>query len=111
MYILSYSFYCVNITNVLVCQNEGLPNISGGAGALWGGQNFNLAYSAAINVDGAFRTEGFMDDTQTVSGSIVNDYRRRLRISFNASRNSALYGRSSHNTPINTTVRIWKRIN
>ena len=82
-------------------QGEGLPNITG---------------SITSNALG-------VRESASVSGAIYNgDYTlyaaqqtdrpnlyKNLNIQFNASRSSAIYGASTHVTPVNSTIRVWKR--
>ena len=77
-------------------QAEGLPNITG---------NF-----VSWIVDGAFMltsvgTRGGINTTGTSWAKSGKG-----NVNFDASRSSDIYGKSSHNTPKNSTVQIWKRI-
>lgn len=76
-------------------QNEGLPNISGtttGTPFIWG------------STTGAFYTisSSGASFTSPVTGSKL--------LGFNASNSNSIYGSSSHVTPYNSAVRIWKKI-
>ena len=75
-------------------QGEGLPNMTG----TW------LGAVSISSANGVFRIA-----TSTEKQS--SDYRSNNNngVSFNASRSSAIYGASSHVTPVNSTIRVWKR--
>lgn len=75
-------------------QNEGLPNITG---------TFSMKGVETYNVTGAFR----VDSRIGLGSSGVGD---GTRYSFQASRSNTIYGASSHVTPYNSAVRVWKKI-
>ena len=88
-----------NITKVLVVQAAGLPNITG---------NMNeILTRGGGSYSGAFYDNG----TTYIKGWSGQDGDELRNIGFNASRSSAIYGKSDTVQPINTTVRLWKRIN
>ena len=79
-------------------QNEGLPNISGSFSNV-GGAEFSSA-------DGAFYPSG----NSIGYGHDILGISQPKTIYFNASRSSSIYGASTHVTPYNSAVRIWKKI-
>ena len=80
-------------------QAEGLPNITGNSGAI------NLAQYVTGAGTGALR----QIDGGISMGSAVNAV-NRPNIAFDASYSNSIYGASSHVTPYNSAVRIWKKI-
>lgn len=86
-------------------QNEGLPNIQGSTEYA---KDFGLLYGGAEAVPtttGAFykgaRTNGTFQPGQGGSNYFL---------SFQASRSNSIYGSSTHVTPYNSAIRIWKKI-
>ena len=47
--------------------------------------------------------------SKTQGASYANEYFTKIKY-FDASRSSSIYGRSTHVTPENYTMRIWKRV-
>ena len=79
-------------------QTEGLPNISG----------WFYAYcdnSVGSRSDNVLFT--YQDSVKGYTTGNNGSYQRRLN--FNANKVNSIYGSSTHVTPINSTVRIWKR--
>ena len=79
-------------------QGEGLPNISGSLSSVYTsvGSRANGAFSHSV-VSYPYKMEGGEGN------------QRDSTVFFNASRSSAIYGASSHVTPVNSTIRVWKR--
>ena len=73
-------------------QSEGLPNITGTIGSMRTGGT------------GAFATQSGNGELQGRSNDVPS-----YISNFYASRSSAIYGASSHVTPVNSTIRVWKR--
>lgn len=80
-------------------QAEGLPNITGNSGTI------NLAQYATGAGTGALR----QIDGGIAMGSAINVINKPI-ITFNASLSNSIYGASTHVTPYNSAVRIWKKI-
>ena len=79
-------------------QGEGLPNITGsetGFGAAEDYTSFSGCFYGGPKYTG-------LAGGHSEGANSVNVY-------FNASRSSAIYGASSHVTPVNSTIRVWKR--
>lgn len=76
----------------------GLPNITGNIGSINAGQNWNEWVSR--NTNGAFSPISVRNIVGIAGGSTDNIY----RATFNASRSSAIYGRSNTVTPKNISV-------
>lgn len=80
-------------------QAEGLPNITGNSGAIY------LAQYDSDKGTGALR--------QRNGGVAMGDAAVMINqpmIEFNASLSNSIYGASTHVTPYNSAVRIWKKI-
>lgn len=80
-------------------QAEGLPNITG-----------NLGRTADDNLN---QTNGAFFQTMTTSGVLNSAIQGSIYsyvTEFNASRSSSIYGASTHVTPYNSSIRIWKKI-
>lgn len=77
-------------------QQESLPNITG---------SYAGSCQAGSGGSGAIRTN---HGNYTFEGS--RGCMRLANMQFNASRSNAIYGRSAHVTPVNQSIRIWKRI-
>lgn len=88
-------------------QNEGLPNITGnlngisGTTALVKADDTSNCASGVFNLNTAVR-KGWRIADITNTGS--------YGLTFNASRSSSIYGASTHVTPYNSAIRIWKKI-
>jgi hypothetical protein len=85
-------------------QAEGLPNIYGSFIAGRSG-----AFDISINnANGCFSREG---STQAgiSSGAAGGGYLENTTCRFNAQLSSGIYGASSHVTPENYAIKIWKR--
>ena len=87
-------------TDNLVKQGEGLPNITG---------YFGVTKTMCDSAEGAFYNEGDDGISKTKGASFKNEYITSKKY-FNAARSSSIYGRSTHVTPENYTMRIWKRV-
>lgn len=85
--------------NMMITQGEGLPNISGRVG-IW------RSNSLRGYPDGAFYSQMVSGDSAEGSG---NNATTPVRVYFNASRSSSIYGASSHVTPINQAVNYFIR--
>ena len=84
----------INKTDDLIVQQEGLPNITGGF------QSTDLR-----QLTGCFYEDpGRIDGTYDSAGSFTK------YCNFDASRSNSIYGNSNHVTPVNYSIRIWKRI-
>lgn len=86
-------------------QAEGLPNITGQwylsnsySGKSFGGTGAGIGSLRSIGKENVYDL--------SVGNTINIDY----GLDLDASRSSDIYGKSSHNTPKNSTVQIWKRI-
>ena len=80
-------------------QTEGLPNITGNSGRIYLAQcESNVGTGALRQIDGGVG----MGDAAVIIHSPI--------ITFNASLSNSIYGASSHVTPYNSAVRIWKKI-
>lgn len=91
-------------------QAEGLPNITGRFVPRFGNIP-GLLYVFNTYGYGAFSgvvEEQFPKFTST--GNLGTTDGSMSNVNFDASRSSDIYGKSSHNTPKNSTVQIWKRI-
>ena len=80
-------------------QNEGLPNITANWGETYLRQNNNIQPSGAATGTVAL-AQAFGNSTVTSINSI----------GFNASYANTIYGSSTHVTPYNSAIRIWKKI-
>lgn len=92
--------------NVLILQNQSLPNISGSFYVFT--RDNNSTGKAMKNATGAFYLT-------SCGGACGNGGESNLvadnnTCNLNASRSSSIYGRSSNVRTVNTTVRLWKRI-
>lgn len=76
-------------------QAEGLPNIEG---------NFIAYASGPFN--GCFGNSTYNESVLFNTGN----NNRAINLNFNARVSSLIYGSSSHVTPKNSTVQVWKRI-
>ena len=80
-------------------QAEGLPNITGNSGRIYLAQyESNVGTGALRQIDGGV---GMGDAAIMIHSPIIT---------FNASLSNSIYGASSHVTPYNSAVRIWKKI-
>lgn len=80
-------------------QAEGLPNITGNSGTIHLAQYQTAAGTGALRqIDGGI-----------AMGSAINIINKPI-ITFNASLSNSIYGASTHVTPYNSAVRIWKKI-
>ena len=79
-------------------QGEGLPNITGEISSVF------TKYDVSLNVSGAFSANGAW-----TGGHENGTNMRATSISFSANRANAIYGANSHVTPVNSTIRVWKR--
>ena len=90
-------------------QNEGLPNITGSFNNFVGGSynnNHNDGY--LLSGSGALSFQ-----FQRASSFYSNEYGGYLdfnKLSFNATSSNKIYGASTHVTPYNSAIRIWKKI-
>ena len=90
----------------MIAQTEGLPNITGGTDStdaapfVWSGGDKNTSRTyGALGVKAYSKWGASVGGT---SGAFVP-------IVFDASVSNKIYGSSSHVTPLNTSIRIWKR--
>ena len=80
-------------------QQEGLPNITG---------QFNTSNVGILgDSTGALQTSDF-GQWEINYTHITNT--RNSKVTFNASQSNGIYGASSHVTPYNSSVRVWKKI-
>ena len=86
-----------NITNVLIGQSEGLPEIKG---------VFSLYTWGTGNATGAFSSR-IVSKKSTNEGS--DDNRTFVEMRFNASQFNSIYGASNNVTPVSSTIKYWKR--
>lgn len=78
-------------------QNEGLPDIYGG---IQSGSNVFMGTSGAFSVGTRYYDPANNNTTQ-------KDYNT---VEFHASNYNSIYGASTHVTPYNSAIRIWKKI-
>ena len=98
-------FYYIILLNVLIGQNEGLPNITGSYYAFSGRYEWNY-YNPIYGEAGAFYLDG---RTSSNDAYMMQNQGISKGVSFDASRSNKIYGNSSHVTPTNMTYKIWKR--
>ena len=81
-------------------QSEGLPGISG-----------TLTNMITIDAPGTASASGCFSFSNTIyyEGLDSGEPIRGRNVNMNANKNSAIYGASSHVTPVNSTIRVWKR--
>ena len=84
-----------NLTNVLITQNQSLPNITG---------TF-YAKTRAITTEGAFSIETNYNSPDYH----YNEYDQEAKYKLDASKSNPIYGSSDNVTPTNYTYKIWKR--
>lgn len=101
------SAFSKNLTTVLILQAAGLPNItgkfgnpSGYNGFVWGNVISGAFYGAKTGSE-----SGRIMDTTSSSVSAFNT------VYIDASRSSSIYGNSETVQPLNTTIKLWQRIN
>ena len=87
-------------TGNLVKQQEGLPNITG---------YFGVTMTSYNSAEGAFYNGDNDGISKTAGASFTNEHITSRKY-FNAARSSSIYGGSTHVTPENYTMRIWKRV-
>ena len=94
-------------TGNLVKQNEGLPNITG---SFHGTAHCNNNSSIIQSYSGG----GAISDSlgAYINHRMPDNHTKAIDVlySLNASKSNSIYGASSHVTPENYTMRIWKRI-
>lgn len=88
----------LNKTTVLIGQLEGLPNITGTLGR------------AYTHIAGQIASGAFTQNSETYKGLASSGNDSYTTWNFAASRSNSIYGKSSHVTPINASVKIWQRI-
>lgn len=90
-------------------QNEGLPNIKGDSSAYRTSSGVGLGYFFQTENE---RTGAFVHGNRVYAGMRILEFKDRNSISlgFDASKSNAIYGASTHVTPYNSAVRIWKKI-
>ena len=93
-----------SITKVLILQNQSLPNISGSINPV----ATDADNQSQINSSKALYGEWNCRMGATDTSRNINGY---MTVHIDASRSSNIYGRSSNVQTVNTTVRLWKRIN
>ena len=81
-------------------QAEGLPNITGKISGEY------ISLFSYLTTSGAF-TSPINQTKECPDGR--SSVRNCSGFSFSASNSNSIYGASSHVTPVNTTIRIWKR--
>lgn len=91
------STFSTNLTTVLIGQSEGLPNITG--------KTYNMLASSSYK-EGALSNPETTNNVNT-GGSSTTKYRW---LELDASKSNAIYGNSTHVTPYNTTIKVWRRI-
>ena len=85
------------MSNVLIGQHEGLPEIYGNfSGYTWEGGNVSGAFSSRI-----------IGRKATTNGT--EQERTFVTIKFNASKFNSIYGASNNVTPVSSTIKFWKR--
>lgn len=90
-------------------QNEGLPNITGSFNNFVGGSyNKNTNDGYLLSGSGALSFQ--FQRTTTFYANEYGGYVDFNKLSFNASSSNKIYGASTHVTPYNSAVRIWKKI-
>lgn len=86
-----------------VTQSEGLPNIAGETSANAVGKSDSInSFGIGAFLSVVSRGSG--------SGSGENSNVNSVKFRFNAANANAIYGASTHVTPYNSAVRIWKKI-
>jgi hypothetical protein len=95
-------------------QNEGLPNITGnkllawtdssGGGIIMGGNTNNNSSALYSYQDSNYYSFYYGNPISSKS-----DYHHNI-LGFNANRTNKIYGNSNHVTPLNYSIKIWKRI-
>ena len=88
--------------NVLIGQNQALPNISGSVSFLGGNEAPNIS-----SASGTFATTGSVNYANC--GSTVSGYSRKTGFNLDASRSNATYGRSNEVITNNFTKKVWVR--
>jgi hypothetical protein len=100
---LNSQFSHTDLRNVLIAQNQALPNISGSVSFIGGNE--------APNISGASGTFAATDSVNYANyGSTISGYSRKTAFNFDASRSNATYGRSNEVITNNFTEKIWVRI-
>jgi hypothetical protein len=84
---------------VLICQNSGLPNLTGAFPCYWSGDHPTFTKSNSF-----YYFEGANGKIATGLGSTTDN------IGFDASRNNKIFGASTEVQMPNATVKLWKRI-
>lgn len=88
-------------------QAEGLPNINGSFINNLILQSGGISHYTAIAYEAPFVTIASNGYTLKFSFTEVYDFVQKFK--FDASLANPIYGASTHVTPLNTTIRIWKR--
>ena len=97
------AFTYSNLTNVLIGQYPGLPNITGYFGGYTQGGN-KLP-------DGAGAFNQYLNDQTKIEGSGGTASRGYWNgVTFDASRSNNIYGASNEVQPANFTIKLWKRV-
>lgn len=97
----------------MVCQNEGLPNITGQFRS-WTGLNAGNWHEVNLTPLGAFsvgETILPLSAYGTTFNSTGDEKHSKRYVNFNASLSNSTYGRSDEVRTKNTSIRIWKRTN
>lgn len=92
-------------------QAEGLPNIQGQA-TFYSGVSSRASFdnSFIMSVSGSFSSANITKgDVFVLSNKTPEKPSGKGILNFNASSSNSIYGRNSHVTPVNSTIRIWKR--
>ena len=98
------AFTYSDLTNVLIGQRPGLPNITGYSDQF----DANTGWARQIDVHGAFYEED-ISSRGALTGDSSSVYPWG-RFGFDASKSNSIYGASTEVQPSNITIKIWKRI-
>lgn len=88
-----------NNTTVLICQNSGLPNLTGAFPCYW-----SSSHPTFTNSNSFYFFTGANGKIATGLGSSTDN------IGFDASRNNKIFGASTEVQMPNATVKLWKRV-
>lgn len=91
-------------------QEEGLPNIKGTTSGTKADKSstWDSGLTVTKNATGAFVTKTKKGET-SIETLLSSNYTAWLNDDFDASRSSNIYGKSSHVTPKNQAVTMWRR--
>ena len=88
-----------NNTTVLICQNSGLPNLTGAFPCYW-----SSGHPTFTNSNSFYFFSGAKGNIATALGATTDN------IGFDASRNNKIFGASTEVQMPNATVKLWKRV-